>query len=678
MGSILRRRAVVGLAICTLAGAAAQSAVVASAQAASSIFRPYQAIAVPSEPDAVAVGDVTGDGRADVVYTTGYDGDPASDFHLFVMAQDAAGGLLQPVAYATAGTYPQRPGSVDLGDITGDGRTDVVVGLDRFGIQIFPGQADGTLGTPSLLLTADSTRIRVGQLQPGGPVEVAGIGWGSDTVTEFSDAGGGLAPVATYPARHDGWDDLDVGDVTGDGRADIVVMSGQGFVPNLSILPQLAGGGFGPAAEYSVGGNVLTQGIGLGDVTGDGRSDVVASYGGNRPSSSIAVFAQTATGTLAAPISYPSYDIPEPVEIADLDRDGRNDAVTLHGGWNAAGTYRGLADGTFAPELLDPVPYASHYSVHGLAVGDVDGDGWPDVVAADYNNGIVILRNRAVVQPTPPGAPILTSAAPADGRITVGWTTPGSDGGSPVTGYTATASPGGATCSTSTLSCTIIGLTNGTTYLVTVLARNVVGPGPASNPLSAIPGVAPSTPRSLAASPNLPAGIGLTWQPPASSGSSPVASYRIYRGPSGGLTSLLATVGNVTAYTDAAVVNGGSYVYEVAAVNGFGEGPRSAPIPTQRGTAPSAPRSVAATTGAQGITITWQAPSSNGGSPVTGYRIVRSTSSGAETFLVGVGSGSTSYVDKSVAKKTRYFYQVSAVSTLGEGPRSPEVSAVSK
>ena len=42
----------------------------------------------------------------------------------------------------------------------------------------------------------------------------------------------------------------------------------------------------------------------FGDVTGDGRADVVASYGGNRPSSFIAVFAQTAGGTLAAPVSY--------------------------------------------------------------------------------------------------------------------------------------------------------------------------------------------------------------------------------------------------------------------------------------------------------------------------------------------------------------------------------------
>ena len=74
--------------------------------------------------------------------------------------------------------------------------------------------------------------------------------------------GAGLAATHTYPARHGGWDDIESGDVTGDGRTDIVVMSGQGLVPNVSVLPALADGTFGAAAEYAVGGNELTRGIG--------------------------------------------------------------------------------------------------------------------------------------------------------------------------------------------------------------------------------------------------------------------------------------------------------------------------------------------------------------------------------------------------------------------------------
>ena len=117
------------------------------------------------------------------------------------------------------------------------------------------------------------------------------------------------------------------------------------------------------------------------------------------------MFAQTTAGTLASPVPYTSYDIPEPVEVADLDLDGKADVVTLHGGWLRAGIYLQGAGGTLGPEELAEIPYASHYNPHGLAVGDVDGNGSPDVVIADYNNGLVILP-AVRLRRRPPTAPL--------------------------------------------------------------------------------------------------------------------------------------------------------------------------------------------------------------------------------------------------------------------------------
>jgi hypothetical protein len=637
-----------------------------AAAASDGLFLPYQAVAVPSEPDAIAVGDVTGD-----------DLDPANDFHLFVLAQTAAGGLAAPVRYATRGSYPQRPGSVGIGDVNGDGRADVVVGLDRYGVEVFPQLPDGTLGTSAFVANADSTRIRVGRIdKDAGRAEIAGIGWGSNTVTLFSDTGAGLAAGPTYPVPHDGWDDIELADVTGDAQTDLVVMSGQGLGPAIHVLPQ-SGGAFGAAVPYDLGTTASTNGIGVGDVTGDGRSDVVASFGGNQPSSGLAVFAGTTAGSLAGPVSYPSYDIPEPVEVADLDRDGRADVVTLHGGWLKAGVYRGRADGTLAPEVLYDIPYASQYSVHGLAVGDINGDGWPDVVAADYNNGIIVLRNALAGQPQAPGAPTLTSVVPGDGRATATWSAAASDGGSTITSYTATATPGNATCVTSGLSCTIQGLANGTTYSVTVAATNSVGRGPASNSLTTTPGVAPSAPRALTASPHLTAGIGLTWQAPASEGSSAVSGYRIYRATTNAPT-LLATVGNVQSFTDTAVSKGATYTYLISAINGFGEGPRTAPVTVTRGTTPSAPTALAATASGQAIALKWSPPASDGGTPVTGYRVYRGTTAGNATELATIGASATTYTDKTVAKRTTYVYRITALNALGESAGSNSVTIVSR
>jgi hypothetical protein len=372
-----------------------------AAAAPGSQLRPYQAIDVGSWPAAVAVGDVTGDGRRDVVMTTGFYFDPANDHRVWVFAQTSDGNLAAPVSYS-AGVSSDLD-SVAVGDITGDGRADVVVGVTDTGVQVFPQQDSGALGPPSLYPTSNGRQVRLGYLDADSRLDVAALGWGTNTVSVLlNDGAGGLQTPVEYLARHAGYDDLEIGDVTGDSRADLVVMSGQGLVPNLSVLPRLPAGGFGPAAEYSVGGNSSTGGIGVGDVTGDGLNDVVASYGGNRPYSNVAVFAQTASGTLTAPTSYASYDIPEPVDVADMDLDGRADVVTLHGGWSRAGLYRQQPAGGLAPEDLYAIPYASHYEPHGLALGDVNGDGSPDVVLADYNNGLVVLRNSTSVPPPPP------------------------------------------------------------------------------------------------------------------------------------------------------------------------------------------------------------------------------------------------------------------------------------
>ena len=282
--------------------------------------------------------------------------------------------------------------------------------------------------------------------------------------------------------------------------------------------------------------------------------------------------------------------------------------------------------------------------------------------------------------PTVPGAPTGLAATPGNAQVVLAWTAPASTGGSPITGYTATASPGGATCTTATLGCTISGLTNGTPYTFTVTATNAVGTGPASAPASATPvappppPTVPGAPTGLAATPGN-AQVVLAWTAPASTGGSPITGYRIYRGTASGGETLLASVAVVTGYTDTTAANGTTYFYQVSARNSVGEGSRSAEASARPATVPGVPRNVTASTSAtRGVNLTWTAPSSNGGSAIIGYRIYRSTVTGTETFLVAVGNV-LSYVDTATNPRVRYFYKVSAVNAVGEGPRSAETNA---
>src|SRR5881396_1489610 len=91
-------------------------------------------------------------------------------------------------------------------------------------------------------------------------------------------------------------------------------------------------------------------------------------------------------------------------------------------------------------------------------------------------------------------------------------------------------------------------------------------------------------------------------------------------------------------------------------------------------TPPSAPQNLEAVAGDGNVGLSWQAPASDGGSPITNYQIYRGTTSGGGTFLATVGTVLT-YSDTSVTNGQSYFYQVTATNAAGESPRSNEVSA---
>jgi subtilisin family serine protease len=89
--------------------------------------------------------------------------------------------------------------------------------------------------------------------------------------------------------------------------------------------------------------------------------------------------------------------------------------------------------------------------------------------------------------------------------------------------------------------------------------------------------------------------------------------------------------------------------------------------------APSAPTGLTLTAGNATMHLAWTAPS-DGGSAIINYKIYRSITSGAETLLTTIGTATT-YDDNTVTNGIKYYYQVSAVNAVNEGPRSTETSA---
>jgi hypothetical protein len=137
----------------------------------------------------------------------------------------------------------------------------------------------------------------------------------------------------------------------------------------------------------------------------------------------------------------------------------------------------------------------------------------------------------------------------------------------------------------------------------------------------------------------------------------------------------VATVGSGLVYSDTGLTNGVTYYYQVSALNAFlVEGPRSQEVSATPVTVPSEPRSLQATPGNARVTVAWQAPASDGGAAVTGYRVYRGVGSGSLQLLRALGAVLT-YEDVSAQNGVAYSYQVRAVNIAGEGPPSVKVSA---
>ena len=290
------------------------------------------------------------------------------------------------------------------------------------------------------------------------------------------------------------------------------------------------------------------------------------------------------------------------------------------------------------------------------------------------------------VVPTVPGAPTGLSATAGNAQVTLSWTAPGSNGGSPITGYTVlygTNSNGPFTqvnTGSASTSYTVTGLTNGNRYFFEVEAVNLAGTGAPSNQVSAVPFLptAPGAPTNVVATRGN-GQVALSWNAP-SNGGSPITDYTVlYSTNSSGPFTAIDTASTATSYTVTGLANGTTYYFEVEATNSVATGPPSGPVSAIPATTPGAPTcsSTVTITKSQGnvsATLSWTTPANNG-SAITDYKIVYSLNanmSGASTF--DAQSAATTGTVSGLQSNKLYYFQIVAINAVGQGPPSNQVT----
>jgi len=273
----------------------------------------------------------------------------------------------------------------------------------------------------------------------------------------------------------------------------------------------------------------------------------------------------------------------------------------------------------------------------------------------------------------PPSAPAAVSALAAAGRVTLTWGDPEDNGGLAVTGFRIYRSDAGApalllAAPTSGGGYEDSGLTNGLAYAYSLSALNAAGEGPRSGPVEALPVGPPPEPRALNATPAA-SRVSLSWQAPVTSGGSPVTGYNLYRASAGGALVLLASLGDTLAFEDEGLTNGQTYEYALRAVNEHGPGDSTSRVAARPVGPPGAPSIEEIAAGRGEVRVRWASPLDTGGLPVTGFAVYRRTAGGNATLLATLPL-QLEFTDGGLAYDQSYYYQVSAVNAIGEGPRS--------
>lgn len=299
---------------------------------------------------ALAVGDFNGDGKLDLIESNG--------LQLGVFLGNGDGTFEQP-HFVSAGS----PGKLAVGDFNGDGIVDLAV-ADRahLDVNVLLGKGDGTFRAPST--------YALGKL-PGAEVD---------------------------PGRPDGTYALAVGDVNRDGKLDIVAASDN--VRQVSVLLGHGDGTFGASLDYAVdhvaasapsGGNAFgPTAVALGDLNGNGRADIVVV---NQDSGTVSVLNGNGDGTFRAAVDYNTVNEPDDAIVGDFNNDGQPDIVVASSNSREISVLYGRGDGTFQ----DQVDFAA-WSPFAIAAGDFNRDGMLDLATANVHDDSVSVFLNAPTQ----------------------------------------------------------------------------------------------------------------------------------------------------------------------------------------------------------------------------------------------------------------------------------------
>lgn len=342
----------------------------------------------------VAIGDINNDGRNDLVIGSGYSFDTTYDYNIIIYKQSTDGTLLSPVRFRYPTSYPGLK-VLQIADLNNDRLKDIVIGYSD-SIAIYYQLNTGLFSKIKSYYSGYTVDgLKTGDLNNDGLTDIAVCHWNSSYINIFTQNVNGGFSIKSVPILSGGYDEIDIADMNGDKLNDVIFMPGQLLQSTLQILYQKPQFGITDSVflyKYTEDYYPAFQGIGIGDLDNDGRNDLVGSKGGN--DGYLLLMYQDSLGTIGNNnVKIPAYDIPTPVEIADLNCDGNNEIIVGHSGWGSVTIYEKDKSQKYSNYLRFNSSF--YYYPYSMAVGDLNNDNKSDIVSVDNGANISILYNTS-------------------------------------------------------------------------------------------------------------------------------------------------------------------------------------------------------------------------------------------------------------------------------------------
>lgn len=333
-------------------------------------------------PDPYAVTDLDGDGAPDIVATVTDAMGVTSGLYVY---HNAGGGQFIQIATSA---FTDTPNGVAVGDLDGDGRADIAVGFATE-VEVWLQNADGSFASPLTLTYTNAcspfplSHVDIVRLVTAGANSLVAQGCAGLVVWNYDSGFGSPSVLTLASGTGNGMGTSTFADLSGDGNLDALAVGESGFVWGTYMAAGDGTGAFGTPSLVT-GGQVFD----VADLDGDTHPDLLALPVGSSQHS-INIYMGSSSGLAASPVSValgmPTLGSSAPI-AGDVNGDGRVDLLvpaTDDGSltYSHLGILEQQQDGSFGAEVLYPFQGKP-------TVVDLNGDGIPDVVT--FVNGLVL------------------------------------------------------------------------------------------------------------------------------------------------------------------------------------------------------------------------------------------------------------------------------------------------